>query len=666
MPQDSPPQTVKPSWTEVHKRELLNFVKGFYRASYDWRRQSYHTTWDKCERNYRQIYDPTDKAKKEPWQATMFIPATPSNVEIISSSLTKIASATKHPIAVEPREMGDELQAELNNELIDYYVEKGDYVLNRSKVLKEATIFGSGFMKIFQEQKFALRRMNEPVLEGFEAALKKGRAPGTVLGQKSVKKRVMVRDCIKYQPVHIRDIFLEPNSIDGQRIIHREKITYGEIKSMADRGFFDKEQVKELYFHKESDNFEEDIALVKYDQGITDNPGTPKPSYDQKHTIWEYWGPLPAKWLKYDMPEDTEAQRMSAEELIPGRAVVASGNFLLGSEENMEQSMEPPFVQMDYINTNQTYGLGVAQLMMGLQAELNEIRNLRVDNVNLVMQKVFMVIEKYIVEPKELRMSPGAVIRLKGSEIDDIKKVLAELPVSDVPISAFRETSDIERQIQEVTAANRVTLGTAGMTRDSNQTLGGMELLRQAAMDRFIVYAYLIGRQFDVKAAKKTVELIYQHMTPEKARMILGEMPVEYLPGDVRARWTLWRPIPPHEMDVCYNFVPVDVFATENKFQKSQDLMSKGQFLASVIPGWNPRNLIKRLFKYSEFSNEEVTDILSGLPPEDVSMPTPMGMGQGVPSISRPTRQGAGEMSPMPASGGPNGMPMVPQGAMGG
>jgi len=41
----------------------------------------------------------------------------------------------------------------------------------------------------------------------------------------------------------------------------------------------------------------------------------------------------------------------------------------------------PPFLKMDYIRTSETYGKGVCQLMEGLQEELNEIRNQRVDNV---------------------------------------------------------------------------------------------------------------------------------------------------------------------------------------------------------------------------------------------------------------------------------------------
>ena len=635
----------KIDWRAVHKAELVNFVRNFYQTSYDWRSQAYHAKWDKWERNYRNIYDPDIKAKKEPWQATMFVPVTATNVEVISCALTKIGSGKKRPIALEPREMGDELQAELNTDLLDYYREKGDFELARYDAVKEACIFGSGFMKTFWEKKYARRRVATPMVEGMMSSLLKLRLPG-IRGQKNDWKDVLVKNGIRYQHIHVRNIFLEPNSMSLDRLIHRERLTYNELRQMADQGFFDKESVDNLWMLYEDDNFEQDISPLKYEQDLTD-PKLPRPNYDKRHTVWEYNGPLPMKWINLDMPEDTEAQKKAAEQITPGVALTASGKYYLASGESQNYDGEPGFVKVDYIRSGQTYGIGVCQLIEGLQEEYNEIRNQRMDNVSLLMNKMWMVIEKYVVDPKEMRSKPGGIVRLKGSEIEDIRRVMAEIPTSDVPISAFRETGELERQIQETTAANRVTVGSAGLSRDANQTLGGMELLKQAAFDRFTVYAFLIGRMFDVRVAKKTSELIYLNIDPDSLKMILGESPVEFLPKQYAPRWTLWKRLPPETLNICYDFVPVDVFSQENKFQKSQDLASKMQLTASVVPNWNPIPALRRLYKYSELSSEEVADILKGLP--DEPMPTPMGMGQGVPSISRPTRQNTGEIAPAPA-----------------
>jgi len=643
-----PPQNDGPSWREIHKRELVDFVKEFYRKSWDWRSQAYHAKWDKYERNYRNIYDPDIKAKKEPWQATMFVPATVTNVEVISASLTKIGSGKKRPIGLEPREAGDELQAELNTDLLDYYREKGDYELHRYACVKEGCIYGSGFMKLYWEKKYAKRRVVQPKMESLMSAMLKLRMPKKI-GETSEWQDVLVKNGITFQHIHIRNIFPEPNFTDLKRLIHREYLTYNELKQMADQGHFDQDSVTLLADIQESNNFEEELRPLKSDQGHTD-PKLARPTYDKKHTVWEYSGPLPLKWINLDMPEDTEEQKKAAMEVTPGVAFIASADYYLASGESNSYDDEPAFVKMDYIpSPGGGYGIGVAQLIEGLQEEYNEIRNQRIDNVVMLMNKMIAVVERYVVDPTELRSKPFGVIRFKGSDIDDVRKIFTELQVSDVPISAFRETGELERQIQETTAANRVTTGSAGMSRDTNQTLGGMELLKQAAFDRFTVYAFLIGRMFDVKIAKKCSELIYLNIDEQALQRILGMVPIEYLPMQYLPRWELWKRLPPEELNVCYDFVPVDVFSQENKFQKSQDLASKIQLMASVVPGWNPLPALKRLFKYSEFTSDEIAEIFEGVP--QGPLPTPLGMGEGVPSVARPTKQNTGETSPMPTDG---------------
>jgi len=635
-------------WKAIHKQEVVKFVRNFYETSNNWRRQAYDAKWDKYERNYRNIYDPDIAAKKESWQATMFVPATVTSVEVITASLTKIGSGKKRPIALEPRESGDELQAELNTDIVDYYREKGDYDLNRYHVIKELSIYGSAFMKVYWEKKYAKRRVVKDKMETLLSAMAKMRMPQKI-GTTKDWEDVLVKDGVTFKHIHIRNIFPEPNFTDLSRLIHREKLTYNELRQLADQGLFDSDSVKELFDVTENDNFEDDLRTSKGDQGVTD-PKLPRQGFDKRHTVWEYSGPLPLKWINLDMPEDTEEQKKAAMEVTPGKAFVASADYFLASGESNNYTDEPEFVKADYIpSPGGGYGIGVAQLIEGLQDEFNEIRNQRIDNVTLIMNKMIAVVEKYIVDPKELRSKPGGIIRFKGSEIDDIRKAFAEIQISDVPLSAFRETGELERQIQETTAANRVTTGTAGLVNDTNQTLGGMELMRQAAFDRFTVYAFIIGRTLDVKIAKKVSELVYLNISDESVRRILGDVPIETLPGEFVARWQTWKRQSPEEIDICYDFVPVDVFSQENKMQKSQDLASKMQLMASVVPGWNPVPAIKRLFKYSELSSDEVSELMEGL--EQGPMPTPMGMGQGVPSISRPTKQTSSETPPSPAGG---------------
>ncbi len=253
------------------------------------------------------------------------------------------------------------------------------------------------------------------------------------------------------------------------------------------------------------------------------------------------------------------------------------------------------------------------------------------------MNKMFVYNDKYVSNPKDLKSSPGGMIAVKGSQVDDVRKVIMELQISDVAISAFRESGELERKAQEVTGANRSTIGTVGQGQDSNRTLGGMELARQAAFDRFTIYAWVGGRAFMVKAAQKFMELSYQNMGVDDIRQILGEVPIEVMPGQWIPVWQAYKKDPPHELCMNYHFVPVDIFSMENKSQKRQSLAADLQLIASIIPSFDPRTGIHKLLHYDEFTKEEADDLLKSL---DGPVSTPMGMGQGVPSLAKPVKTG--------------------------
>lgn len=654
-------------WVLTHKREATEFVRRFYKTSYDWRNNgspSKHLSWDKWERNYHSIYDPIIKAKKEPWQCTMFMPYSVTNVEIIVSALFKILFGKRQPLKFDPRELGDELQAELQSDVLKYEMDKAGFDVEFYKVLKESAIFGSGFMKFYWEKKYDNRRVLKPMRRGFAGTAKsllKGEftSPSDVVGYKEEIENALVDNRCRAECIHIRDIFIEPNSKDLRAVLHRQKITYNELvvmskqKNSDGKPLVDPQSVKDLCMMQENDRFDDDVRPVQCDLGNQD-PTLVRPDYAKQHSVFEYWGPIPRKWIDLSMPEDTEEQRAKAEEVVEGKILTASGTFYLASEANPNPVMEPPFLQTDYINCGQSYGKGICQLIEGLQEEGNEIRNLRVDNVNLTMNKVLVVVEGMLRDPREVRSAPGAVIRLKGTSVTDAKQGVMALEIPPVDIGGYRETAEIASQIQETTAANKVTIGTASGGRgDPASTLGGMELLRQAAYDRFSVYAYMQGTVLK-KAALKIMEFSYQNSDPERIHKILGDQPIEFLPRVWVPRWKLYKVIPPHEMTDMYDVVPADIFTMENKGQKAQQIASFVQLLASTIPGFNPRSAFKRLGHYNEFTADEIDEILSGLPPNG-PIPTPLTTGQGIPSISKPGASPAGEVAPpsSPAMGVP-------------
>jgi hypothetical protein len=608
-----PLQAARPGDSQLavqRKEELMGYAKSFYRASWDWRSSRYHAQWDKFDRNYHSIYDPTLLGRKEPWQSHMFVGVAMQNVEIICNSIYKIMMAPKPPVEVEAGPDGDSLQAELIQDSEAYEMHHAKFDLAFYDAMKEACRYGSGFVKLWWDRQEDTRRRKVPItqdpasfVQGLSSDQLRGQAPmGTPPFQGSfgmAQKRVLLKNCLNAQYVHIRNIFPEPNTINWDKYIHREKKSYGWImKGIKDGKFFDVSQ--DLFGVTEGERFDDDLRTSKADRKFIDLTRIWS-TYEKKHTIWELEAPLPRKWIQFDIPDGPDA-----EELVPAKALFASGAWLLSSEENDNVEGYNSVLKMDYIRTGEPYGKGIIEMILDEQDEINELRNQRVDNVNLIMNKMIAVFEKAIVSRKDLTSQPGGIIRLKDHITDDIRKVITPLEFPDISASSYKETMEIERQIQERTGANRVTMGSSGLVRDTNQTLGGMELLKQMFNERLAAYGMIIESQFLIEAAERIYSLIYGNLQPEDMKAILGTEPVQIgtmpappppppPPGMMPLppappqpvmvpRYLAFVFVPPEMVAQSYRFKPMGIFSMENKIVKSAQVMDAIK-VGSVQPG---------------------------------------------------------------------------------
>lgn len=618
-----------------NKEDCLRHIQDFYSTASRYRQQVYESAWNRYSRNYHSIYDPNRANEKAPWQSKMFVPTTVSNVEVVSSALAKVLLGQSNPIKIEPRETGDGLQAELMNKLLDYEMDKSNFRVGFYDALKQACIYGSGFMKFYWKKRYSKRKVKKPMMEDVYMAQINKRPPG-VVGYREQEEEVVIEDNCAAEFIDIFDIFKEPKATKIEKVIHRGKISYGEMMDSIRFGF-DEDAVRSLSNMEDESYIPQDKDEREADKGKVDI-NTPKTKYQRMHTIWEAWMPLPRKWIYPEIDPEEEG----AEELVPAHAMVASGTALLFVEENEYETMEPPILQMDYIRTGDDYGKGICQLLEGIQEEINEIRNQRIDNVSLIMNRMVAVIEKALVSSGDLISKPGGVLRLKSTE--DVSKAIAWMNVPDVSNSAYKETFELERQAQEVTAANRMTLGTAGMQRDANQTLGGMQLLMSSAQDRFTLYAYIIERMFIVHAGKWIYSLIYKNRDQESIQRILGEKPTMVSPDIPPVpRWMAFQWLPSHEIERDYDFKTVGSFSMGNTEKKALQLLQFAQTASQVLVGVDVRPILERVAQLQEL-DDEVPDILGQAMP--VSPQTLEGMaggphgGQQSGEIPRPMQQG--------------------------
>lgn len=585
------------------KEELISYVRNFYRKSWDWRSSRLHEKWNRCDRNYHAIYDPTDAARKEPWQSTMFIDITFQNVEIIASQIFKTMMAPNPPIQTAAGPAGDDLQARLIQDVLDYELRRANFKVAFYDGLKEAVKYGSGFVKLYWEKDTDVRMRRQPIQQSPQEVVQSappeslmGQAPmpspaikGFQMGPTPVQLKNQL--CAKY--VHIRDIFPDPNTTHWRCGIHRDKITYGEIVDHITTGdFFDvRSQLQDV---SEGDNFQVDTMDIKNERGYFDIHRE-KPRNEKKHTVWELSNKIPMKWIHFDIPDGP-----LAEQLVPAKVMVASGVALLSSVLNTEFDGEWSVLKMDYIRTGEPYGKGICEVVFDDQDEINESANLGIDNMNLIVNKMTAIVETALVNPdQDLVSKPGGMVRLKGN-VEDVRKVFLPIEMPDLAQSFFQHRFNIERMVQEKTGASKVTLGTAGQgKKDVNNTLGGMELLQQMFNERVAAYGMVTEIDFILKVAERVYGLIYQNLQPEDLKPILGENPVQIgmlppppaPPGfpplppmpHMVPRYMAFAFVPPEVVANSYLFKPMGIFSLENKIIKSAQFMDWVKTFAPVI-----------------------------------------------------------------------------------
>lgn len=607
------------------KNELLMYCQSFYRRSWDWRSQGFHAKWDKFDRNYESIYDPQKAASKEPWQSTMFVDVTVQNVEIIASQLFKTMAGPSPMIQTEPGPDGDDLQARLIEDIIEYELLKSQFKIAFYDANKEAVRYGSGFVKIYWERVIDTRQRRVPVMQdplqvlaGAPTAALMGQTPmpnPQIKGFQMQPQEVLLRNqlCAKY--VHIRDIFPEPNTTSWDKTLHRDKIEYGTICRHIKNGeFFDvRGQLENV---TEGEKFQVDLQVIKQELGYFDSSRTLS-KFEKKHTVWELMLPIPRKWIQFDLPEDTDEQKYLAEELVPGRVGVASSVALLYSEENKVFDGETNIIKFDYIRTGQTYGKGICELVQDDQEELNEHANGGIDNLSLIMNKGIVVLEDALVNAEQdLSVKPGWVVRLKSQRVDSVSKGFMPIEFPDLSQSYFAHRFELERMVQEKTGASKVTLGQASRGADANQTLGGMELLRQMFNERIAAYGMVIEAVFLVKAAQKIYGLIYQELQPNDLRPILGDKPVQIgeIPGPdgmpmphMVPRFLAFAYPPPELVNNSYRFKPMGIFTLENKIVKAAQIVDGIKLGMAADPMGGRFNAIEAL-KYTMMTVEGISE----------------------------------------------------------
>jgi len=308
---------------------------------------------------------------------------------------------------------------------------------------------------------------------------------------------------------------------------------------------------------------------------------------------------------------------------------IGGRNTILKEEDNPLGGLLP-FIMARYVPVqHELYGIGIPEIAETLQEELNTVRNQRMDNVNLIINRMFIANKYADIDFDQLVSYPGNVI------LTNDVNAIQPLDTRDITKSAYMEEEIIKRDIDNATGEWEYS---RGATPPRRETATGIVRLQQASTIRFDTVVKMLEFTVIRNIAKMFLWLDYHFLPPEDFERIVGSE--EYVKYGGQAFY---------DQDITdmikhHHFQPMGSSTTAIKEVRVQQIMQAYQMF-NQDPMINQMELRKMVLDVLDIKNEEkLLQALPMVPPGmEGMMPPPgasPGQGGGAPQAPKPPQPG--------------------------
>lgn len=232
------------------------------------------------------------------------------------------------------------------------------------------------------------------------------------------------------------------------------------------------------------------------------------------------------------------------------------------------------------LETHKVYPSSLVQMSEGIQREINDIANQRLDNVKLVVNRRSFVRRNAKIDTRSLTHSvPGGV-----TLVDDINQDVRYDAPPDVTSSSYAEQDRLNADFDEL--AGSFSSGSIQTNRAMNETVGGMELM-SADANSITEYQLRIFSETWVKPVlKQVINLIKVYETDMKMlEAVSMGMPIEEIISLLQAEV---------KVKISVGFGSINPQQRVEKLAFA--LNTIGQFAPDVIQDLNRQEVITEIF----------------------------------------------------------------------
>ena len=536
-------------------------------------RAPYEDRWKTFYKIYRNYRDKT----AYPFKSNIFVPYIFSIVESVVPKMLGTIFNTRPIISVQARQGSNENLAKILERLLEYQLdeEQLEFFTKILEFFKECAIYGTSFLKV-------IPRFNDDDMASF--------------------------NYIDVEPIDLFNIFPDFRAKSVRRMKYIMQLSYmdfDELEKLERQGFY--KNVQKVKDYVES-NINVDAAKRERltNVGILDEYG-----YDSERKIIEcieYW-------------DENKIY------------VIGARKIVLKEDDNPFKGLLP-FIMARYIPVqHELYGIGIPEIGQDLQEELNTVRNQRMDNVNLIINRIWVANKYADIDFDQLVSYPGNVITT-----NDVNAI-QPLDTRDVTKSAYMEEEIIKKDIDNAVGEYEYSRGALPQRKE---TATGIVRLQQAASVRFDTVVKMLEFTVIRHIAKMFLWLDYQFLDRTDLQAILGEEDYNLLGAEDFYNQD------PDTMLKQYNFQPMGSSTTAIKEVRIQQIMQAYKLFVQD-PGINQTELKKMVLDVLDIKNANklLVPIQMQAPPQ----PAPPGAGGG-PGAQGPQGEAPagppGQQSPAP------------------
>jgi hypothetical protein len=622
--------------TEAQHTQVLKKVLDWFEAA-DRKREDHRKDWRRQYAMYRSWTSPRAEGD---WRSRVYIPM---SFHVIETVMPKLIAQLPTPIVL-PVGPEDEQPASKMEERLKWAFDQARLYLQLVSAYRSALKYGTGLLKVYPGKRVGWTIMDVPVMETVQQPA--GPPTPTV-------------DPLTGEPLL---------GMDGQPMIDEPELIEVEQQAADEQGQPKWEQVRREFTY-----YQGPIAEAI---DIEDFWPAPEASSveDARYAIHRVWRDL--SYVKGKVADGTYVlpEGMSLDSLAGERedspALERQGDIGLSSEPDVTRDPievwevwtdeevltvlnrrivvrvapmpfahgQKPFARvLDHFQEHEFWGIGELGPILGIQDAINALWNSRIDNVRLVMQRVFAVNPENLYDLRDLRLRPGGTIRMKSTLGINPSELIYPIDIEDVTSSAYEEVQVLIDLIERVLAVSAYQTGVDSP--DLNDTATGVALITEQGNSRFALKVRMGELTGLVPLSRMFGSLLQQFGEPEM--MIRREGAGEIDPATGVPSAFEWEPASAAEIQGAFDFDIEAGSATQNESVRQQTAMTlfemlQGRTDAMGFPLANDRELLKDLLR--ELGKKDI-DRLMAAPPAlpgllGGGMPAIPGLSMGAPAPS--------------------------------